>query len=321
MAEPSTVPPQTTQESPQALCSMCHNATASICNICRCTRYCFKVCQNDDWAVHKLLCKTYQDFATPLSPTHFRGILFSDNEKKPRSVWIRITRDLEGNEPPKEGSVYSVHFENLNLPPPGSLSVATRGELQQIYRKTYNRTLKRSHDTIAFYGFLRRDEHGDETIAGKQNTSLQYIDAELVATMRGCMVYHGTEGHLEMLSFRHIIDELRMGFYIVVSQQEKQKLRHIRGGRVDCLGDVRIGEQPAYESARVGTDFFDMERIFTVPAAAQIGPPLEIHMYGEPILLRDRHFSEAYTDLLTVPAMKLNPALWRTMTGSLLVIR
>jgi len=40
-----------------APCTVCHEATSTCCTACRCTFYCSKECQNDDWKVHKAFCK------------------------------------------------------------------------------------------------------------------------------------------------------------------------------------------------------------------------------------------------------------------------
>lgn len=72
------------------LCSACDTATTHVCGQCKSARYCSKSCQQANWAVHKLLCKTYFTFDNTSPPTdeHFKAILFPIDSKTPEIVWF-----------------------------------------------------------------------------------------------------------------------------------------------------------------------------------------------------------------------------------------
>lgn len=42
-------------------CIVCGRKTLQVCSLCRKTRYCSKPCQQSDWPVHRINCKTYRD--------------------------------------------------------------------------------------------------------------------------------------------------------------------------------------------------------------------------------------------------------------------
>ncbi|KAI5847021.1 hypothetical protein DFP73DRAFT_543806 [Morchella snyderi] len=68
---------------------MCDSKTSQRCKSCSCSAYCSKDCQKADWPVHKILCAEFQKFSTPPEGGTFgRGILFPDDSKAPRFVWV-----------------------------------------------------------------------------------------------------------------------------------------------------------------------------------------------------------------------------------------
>lgn len=79
---------QSTQTSEQQ-CTMCGSKTSQRCKGCNCSAYCSKDCQKADWPVHKILCAEFQKFSKPPEGGTFkRGILFPDDSKTPRFVWV-----------------------------------------------------------------------------------------------------------------------------------------------------------------------------------------------------------------------------------------
>jgi len=54
--------------SSDSLCAMCPNGGTMTCGSCHSIRYCSKMCQKTDWAVHELLCKTYKGFNDTTRP-------------------------------------------------------------------------------------------------------------------------------------------------------------------------------------------------------------------------------------------------------------
>jgi hypothetical protein len=49
-------------------------------------------CQKKDWLIHKLMCKTFDDFSDVKrpSPEHRRGIFFGVTESKLRFIWYAV---------------------------------------------------------------------------------------------------------------------------------------------------------------------------------------------------------------------------------------
>lgn len=58
------------------LCAMCSLRGPNTCMGCGSIHYCSVDCQKQDWPVHKILCKTFKNFPTPLDPKTFRAINF-----------------------------------------------------------------------------------------------------------------------------------------------------------------------------------------------------------------------------------------------------
>lgn len=68
-------------------CIICSDKAPKCCGQCKAAWYCSAECQISDWAVHRLLCKSYKDFLTPPTKYSYRAIFFPVNETKPKFVW------------------------------------------------------------------------------------------------------------------------------------------------------------------------------------------------------------------------------------------
>lgn len=70
-------------------CILC-DAPAKSCASCKSVAYCSPECQHTDWPVHKTLCKKIGSFAVgnPRPVDGKLALLFPENEKAPRLVWV-----------------------------------------------------------------------------------------------------------------------------------------------------------------------------------------------------------------------------------------
>ncbi|KAI9642454.1 hypothetical protein NHQ30_009259 [Ciborinia camelliae] len=78
-------------------CALCEHAAPTRCSACQCTWYCSVDCQKRDWKSHKLVCKTFSDFAGIAQlPSSLRrpankarlSILLPQDSKTPQLIWI-----------------------------------------------------------------------------------------------------------------------------------------------------------------------------------------------------------------------------------------
>ena len=67
---------------------MCDNLGSKICGGCRNIRYCSVGCQVKDRPLHKLLCKTFNDFKDRPSTNLVRAVFFPANGDSPRFIWL-----------------------------------------------------------------------------------------------------------------------------------------------------------------------------------------------------------------------------------------
>ncbi|KAK4506237.1 hypothetical protein PRZ48_004202 [Zasmidium cellare] len=78
-------------------CGHCGAAATQHCAGCRNIKYCNKQCQTQDWRLHKHLCKTYANFATPPGPNLRRIIILPEDANKPYFKWMK-TYKIDGRE-------------------------------------------------------------------------------------------------------------------------------------------------------------------------------------------------------------------------------
>ena len=121
----------------QKLCIVCPKPGKKLCQGCKNINYCSRECQKRDWKTHKLLCKTFPDFADRPTPDSRRVILFPDNESKPKFIWL--TTSLHG--------ACGYYYESLNV-----RTIIADGHLD-FQMIQHNALLNRNLDhTIRLYG-------------------------------------------------------------------------------------------------------------------------------------------------------------------------
>lgn len=82
---------------PSEACPRCMEKANKFCGGCKDISYCSPECQQADWHVHKLLCKSFKDFAQPAPAANMRRIVvFLPDEKKPRFMWAPVRRNYSG---------------------------------------------------------------------------------------------------------------------------------------------------------------------------------------------------------------------------------
>jgi hypothetical protein len=313
MTEPSAATPPTMQEH-QALCSMCPNVATGICTVCCCTCYCSNICQEDDWPVHKLLCTTYKDFAMPPSPNHFRATYFADDENKPRFVWVELVNAYVPNIGRMAGILC---YDTLPL------RYRSNGPPSPAYSKKFNHVLKRAYAKITLYVRLVRDEHGDRKLNGQVTASVGSIDKELPEIYNGPLLFHGDNYHLDMIPFRHIIDDMRNEYHHEYMKAEAELQGSIQGGRVNCTGDCDITGRPEFEVMMHANDILTMASQLSIPVTDKIGLPLNVFPLKSALTWRHRSIQvdEKFNYHDNCKTRCLNPARWYLQTGSVCLVR
>jgi hypothetical protein len=203
------------------------------------------------------------------------------------------------------------------------LRYRTTGPPKPVYHKIFNPMLKRSHEDIELCARLALDEPGERKLSGEVTASVGSIDRELMKIYRGPLLFYGDKIHLDMLSFRHIIDEMRDEYHYNYMYAEAEIPRSIDGVRVNCAGDCDITGRPEYEVMKHTNEVFTIGSKFSIPVADKIGLPLHVYPIYPAITWRgwsihgDPWFS--YHDNPRI--WFFNPAQWCLQTGSVCLVR
>ncbi|KAL8675573.1 MAG: hypothetical protein Q9168_000085 [Polycauliona sp. 1 TL-2023] len=83
------VPPAKAKTPAPEICATCLKVARVKCAECKCTWYCSRDCQRTDWTFHKHLCRDFKNFQTRPKPDCVRGILFPEDDKAPKFVWLK----------------------------------------------------------------------------------------------------------------------------------------------------------------------------------------------------------------------------------------
>ncbi|KAK6001901.1 hypothetical protein QM012_002391 [Aureobasidium pullulans] len=151
-------------------CAVC-SEPGKLCAGCKNIRYCGVECQQADWKVHKLLCRTFNDARDAPSPNMVRVIEFPVNETKPKFRWMPIDFDLFCR--PLEGDFFGPDkpvpsIQSINAHPktgkllPLTITFMFRDNLlkdgslpnKSVYNFTNGRPLNDARGPVLFYGSI-----------------------------------------------------------------------------------------------------------------------------------------------------------------------
>jgi hypothetical protein len=161
------------------------------------------------------------------------------------------------------------------------------------------------------------------------NKSLAAIDKELcqstIGPLEGSYFFHGQLSHLDTMDFRHIIDWLRTDHYhVTIEHQRLVQNKDVRGVRINCRGDMKISDRPAFEAAHVPDSLFDIQDDpLCIAIAEKVGLPLVMRTLSYALPWRGRHIDTTgfFTQAHNLLFHEMNPTLWLMETGSILVAR
>jgi hypothetical protein len=287
-----------------SLCTMCDKQGANACSSCHSIRYCSKLCQKTDWPLHKLLCKTYQDFDDKERPkshdncVYKRGIHFPEHDETPRFVWVRF------HGPTAEGSA-EVDTSFVSRECEGLKSVREI-RASMVLKRSLHRSI-----WVAGSGWPVASENMD--FAGKENKSLLKVDKELSQWFHGHLIACGHNGaldpdvpggitttlpwrdqvyDLELIDLRHVVDQMRADHFRSGREHkvyEEGSSEKVKGVRINCVGDRNICEQMSYESVDVAKSFCSEETNYMAPLADKIGVPLVVRKLPQTLAWRGRY--------------------------------
>jgi hypothetical protein len=266
-----------------------------------------------DRPVHKILCSTFKAFGIEKAPPdHYRGIFFPEREDKPRFVWVHQNSN---------GMVRPESLMDDNLP---GVNVEVLEEGQ------YNLLLDRLHQPMRFLAQGRYGSDGRLEMVGERNASMGTIDKELDEDIRGPVLFHGLESHLDMMDFRHAVDYLRIWFVSRFVMEAPESIS-IEGVRINCIGDILIAGRPPFEAwkvpywRKIEANPVVCDEELEIPMAELIGLPLRTHMLPDMQALswRQRNIRGipyfSYENNISYSVM--NPSQWLLPVGSIVVTR
>jgi MYND finger len=187
---------------PESLCSVCTESSLKICKGCHNSKYCSRECQKADWPTHKLLCKTFKDFASRPGNDYRRAIYLPVSSKKPQFIWLLFERknddlSMTAHDSPELGTLLG-----------NDKPFATLGWMKS--NPVRNKKLTHSIDIRYRDTFLTDGSLPNQSI-------LNIKGSELAHDWRGPMVAYGLKGldfdpansdDLDMTDLRHIVDYL-----------------------------------------------------------------------------------------------------------------
>ena len=257
---------------------MCNASQSQVCSRCHSSRYCSPNCQQADWPIHKLLCRTYSNFSQSRpSPDHALAIIFPPSKPNPALFWLHCpwTDDVEEGYPRHRspeicellGDNTSAAFECIQDNP--VLNRKLRNSISIWYRDT----------------FLIDGSQPNKSIATNTITTI-----DLVHDWRGPIIAYGNFGpglestecrDLDLVDFRHIVD-----FFNTIRSEatvEGQRFygEKVKGVKINCHGDQKVFGAPPFEAVEVP----HTHPIFTIyhrdksEIAKRIGLPILARQY------------------------------------------
>jgi len=259
-------------------CAMCNEPSTQRCKQCQSTRYCSTQCQKDDWPLHKLLCKSFENFRDTRPSTHHkRAIYFPETGDQPVFAWIYVEEN--------GGDIYALVFGEGVSETPRNIAMD---------RMNFNCVLNRRLEKIIELKTFR-----DNMTRGK-NQSLLKVNKELSESRRGPILAVGLEYScnysavdLDPMDLRHIVDNLRVIYdrgKRLDQEGARSSIDGVPGVRINCMGDVFLsGAQ--YEAINIPASQRNTMSQYPTPICQHIGLPLVIHTIPPTLAWRGRHIS------------------------------
>lgn len=313
------------------LCFACDKQGARRCAKCKSARYCSPSCQKEDWPTHKLVCASFATHAATDRPTeeHFRVLLFPV-DGKPEITWLASKWHIGDQE---DGSDYNYQsFDTKSIPGLDALTMAPIQRNPRLKRNLLNTIYICHRDT-----FLIDGSKPNRSVARVTSTQPgQYHD------WRGPIFAHGMIGlgidqercrDLDMDDCRHVFD-----YFLSYNYIPETVTQTIKGVRINCLGDQKMCNRPAFESVEVLCTDPIFNTHDTSGIANRIGLPILTHRLPPNPIWADDHSSPFNNQDATFlhkccdPNATLSsdfgtigwgfaPMQWQNDVGSVLVVR
>ena len=253
-------------------CILCNNPDAHFCTRCKSTCYCSKKCQLTDWPTHELLCAAFSSFDPLSRPSneHFRAILFSVDDKKPKFIWLHCkwrSNDID----------YRNRYQNPEVKPflgPDPFPKSGSIQFNPVLQKELSDTIYISYrDTFLVDGSKANNSIGAITTT----TAGQKYD------WRGPIIAYGKMGlgidpvicrDLDMNDFRHIVDYF-LSYNVNPTPVLQQSFgTKIKGVKINCLGDEKMLSKPHFEAVEVSSTDLIFSEHDTSDIAKRIDLPI-----------------------------------------------
>lgn len=226
-----------------SLCFVCDKQGSQRCAKCKGARYCSTSCQKEDWPTHKLVCTSFMTHAATNRPTdeHFRVLLFPV-DGKPEVTWLASRWHIVD----QEKTDYRYQFFDLkSIPGLDAITVSPIQRNSRLKRNLINTIYICHRDT-----FLIDGSKPNRSVARVTSTKpgqchdwrgpiLAYGMTDLGIDLEECR-------DLNMDDFRHVFD-----YFLSYNYTPTTALQTIRAVRINCLGDQKLCNRPAFESVEV----------------------------------------------------------------------
>ena len=301
-----------------------------MCGRCHYIKYCSRECQQKDWPIHKIFCKSYSAFITSDRPSkdHIVAILFPVDKKKPEFIWL----PFKGKYDDEDG----IYWESPKLEP-----IFGDGSKRYTHIRRNRFLGKELSDTVVLTfldTFLIDGSLPNLSIASLPGSPTVYWRGPVVAyAMKGLEIDPRFCKDLDLVDSRSAVDELLFYANLVLKDidQRTRERENVMGVKINCHGDQKtFGAKPfeAIEIPRVHPIFDHNEES---EIAERIGLPILTRKYPPNQAWADeKNWKESLGPYCNQPATFLHlscdkksstwgwaPPQWQNRVGSVLVVR
>lgn len=234
-------------------CILCEAPGARACARCRSCHYCSKECQLDDWPVHKLVCASFTKFDTSTRPSkdHFLGIMFGQDEARPRFTWLHCPSRLDDD----TGMTWQhPDFEDVSGlgPTAASIPITTDALLQRRLDDTINLCYR---DTFLVDG-SRFNRSVEAVLATLPGPTHDWRGPMAVVGKKGLTIDPWDCRDLEVKEFRYVADYfISYGRWpLDIPDRNMTSGTTVQGVKINCVGDRQTFGKPQYELVAVSPD-------------------------------------------------------------------